>query len=64
MVASGPGCRRQQARLTGEKRGGRGQWPRRLGCRRDYQEEGETDEAQGRLQGSGASAGRQEHGDS
>ena len=30
-------------RLTGEKRGGRGRWPRRLGRRQDHQGERETD---------------------
>ena len=43
MVAGGPGRRRRQARLTGEKRGRRGRWPRRLERRRDYQGERETD---------------------
>ena len=46
MVAGGPGRR--------------GRWPRRLGRRRDYQGERETDEVQGSPRGSGASAGRQE----
>ena len=39
MVAGRPGCRCQQARLTGEKRGRRGRWPRRLRHRRDFQGE-------------------------
>ena len=60
MVAGGPRRRRQQARLTGEKRDGRGRWPRRLGRRRDYQGERETDKAQGRP----APAGNNDHGDS
>ena len=55
MVAGGPGRRHWQARRTGEKRGGRGRW---LGRRQDYLGESEMDEAQGRLWGSGTSAGR------
>ena len=44
MVAGGPGRRPRQARLTGEKRGGRSRCPRRLGRRRDYHGERETDQ--------------------
>ena len=66
MVAGGPGRRRRQARLTGEMRGGRGLWPRRLGCRRDYKEERETDRRHkiGRGARAQAPAGKNDHGDS
>ena len=66
MVAGGPGRRCQQARLTGEKRGGRGRWPRRLGRKRDYQGERETDRRHkvGRGARAQAPAGKNDHGDS
>ena len=65
MVAGGPGRRRRQARLTREKRGGRGRWPRRLGRRRDYQRERETNEVQvGRVTRAHVPAGKNDHGDS
>ena len=59
MVAGGPGRRRQQARLTGEKRGG-------LGRRRDYQGERVTDwkHKVGRGARVQAPAGKNDHGDS
>ena len=65
-VAGGPGCRRRQVRLTGEKRGGQGCWPRRLGRRLDYQGEREKDWRH--KVGHGAwvqvPAGKNDHGDS
>ena len=66
MVVGGPGRMRRQARLTGEKRGGRGRWPRWLGCRRDYQGERETDRRHkvGRGAREQAPAGKNDHGDS
>ena len=68
MVAGGPGRRRRQTRLTREKRntgGGQGRWPRRLGHRRDYQGERETDRRHkvGRGARAQAPAGKNDHGD-
>ena len=64
MVAGGPGRMRRQTRLTGEKRGGRGRWHRRLGRRRDYQREMETDRRHkvGRGARAQAPAGKNDHG--
>ena len=66
MVAGGPGRTRRQARLTGGKRGGRGRWPRRLGCRRVYQGEREMDRRHkvGHWARAQAPAGKNDHGDS
>ena len=71
IIGYGNGSRRaqrrcRQARLTGEKRGGRGHWPRRLGHRRDYQGERETDWRRrvGRGARAQAPAGKNNRGDS
>ena len=64
MVTGGPGRRCQQARLNGEKRGRQGCWPRRLGRRRDYQREKETDQRYkvGRGARAQATADKNDHG--